>query len=380
LAIMDRYEASCSALGICLAANVPVVLWGPPGQGKTSVIEQLAGDLGLHLETVIASIREPSDFAGLPVVDAHAGTVTLAPPRWARALAAAPRGVVFFDEMSTAPPAVQSAMLRVAVDRVVGDLALPPTVRVVAAANPPGVAADGWDLTPPLANRFCHLDWSLPATTLRDGFAYGWPRVPVPPSDLAPDGPHPAPAADATDALRLVGVFLGTRPELVTRLPDSASEAGFAFPTPRSWEMVARLYASATRAAVPGPVRTMLVAGCVGAPAAGEFLTYVSTLDLPDPEALLADPGSARIAGRRSDIVYAIASSVWAVTHARLTAERWIACGRVLAHIADAGHADIAYTTARHWAVARPANALPDATSMRSLTPILRELGSLVDQ
>lgn len=377
---MDRYEASCSALGICLAANVPVVLWGPPGQGKTSVVEQLAADLKLHLETVIASIREPSDFAGLPVVDAQAGTVTLAPPRWARALATAERGVVFFDEMSTAPPAVQSAMLRVAVDRVVGDLPLPAATRVVAAANPPGVATDGWDLTPPLANRFCHLEWSLPAATLRDGFAYGWPRVPVPPSDLTPDGPEPLLRAETTDVMRLVGVFLGTRPELVTRVPDSASEAGFAFPTPRSWEMAARLYAAATRAGAPGPVRVLLVAGCVGAPAAGEFLTYVSTLDLPDPEALLADPGSAPIAGRRSDIVHAIASSVWAVTAARLTAERWVACGRVLARIADAGHADIAYATARRWVNDRPGGALPDVATIRSLGPILRELGRFVDE
>lgn len=376
---MDRYEASCAALGICLAANVPVVLWGPPGQGKTSVIEQLAEDLGLHLETVIASIREPSDFAGLPVVDAGAGTVTLAPPRWARELAAAERGVIFFDEMSTAPPAVQSAMLRVAVDRIVGDLPLPPATRVVAAANPPGVATDGWDLTPPLANRFCHLDWSLPATTLRDGFTYGWPRVPVPHSDLAPDGPQPAVRPGVADAMRLVGIFLGTRPELVTRLPDSASAAGFAFPTPRSWEMAARLYAAATWADAPGQVRTMLVGGCVGGPAAGEFLTYVSTLDLPDPEELLADPDSVRIAGRRSDIVHAVASSVWAVTDARNTPERWNACGRVLARIADAGHADIAFATARYWARSRPHGTLPDVAAMRSLAPILRELGRLAE-
>src|SRR4051794_35191468 len=98
---MDRYEQSCAALGLCLAANVPVVLWGAPGQGKTSVIAQLARDQGLHLETVIASIREPSDFAGLPVVEAHGGAVTLAPPRWARQVAQAGTGVVFFDEMST---------------------------------------------------------------------------------------------------------------------------------------------------------------------------------------------------------------------------------------------------------------------------------------
>src|SRR5262245_28212787 len=114
---MSRYENTRAALGICIAANVPVVLWGAPGQGKTSVVAQLARDQGLLLETVIASIREPSDFAGLPVVDAATGSVTLAPPRWAQSIAAAGDGVVFFDEMSTAPPAVQAAMLRVAVDR-----------------------------------------------------------------------------------------------------------------------------------------------------------------------------------------------------------------------------------------------------------------------
>ncbi len=126
-------------------------------------------------------------------------------------------------------------------------------------------------------------------------------------------------------------------------------------------------------------MHTLLVAGCVGAPAAGEFLTYLSTVDLPDPEALLADPANVRIAGLRGDIVHAIASSVWAVTDARPTAERWIACGRVLARIADAGHADIAFATARRWVRARPANALPDVASMRSLAPILRELGRLVE-
>src|SRR5205823_11964182 len=65
--------------------------------------------------------------------------------------------------ISTAPPAVQAAMLRIVLERVVGDLELPPGVRVVAAANPPEQAADGWDLAPPLANRLVHLDWPVDA-------------------------------------------------------------------------------------------------------------------------------------------------------------------------------------------------------------------------
>ena len=45
------------------------------------------------------------------------------------------------------------ALLRVVLERTVGDLTLPHDVAIVAAANPPEQAADGWDLSPPLANR-----------------------------------------------------------------------------------------------------------------------------------------------------------------------------------------------------------------------------------
>jgi MoxR-like ATPase len=119
-------------------------------------VRSLGEALGWPVEVVIGSIREPSDFAGLPVVGD--GMVRMAPPDWASRLTAVPHGLLFLDELTTAPPAVQAAMLRVVLERVVGDLRLPDGVRVVAAANPPDEAADGWDLAPPLANRLVHLD------------------------------------------------------------------------------------------------------------------------------------------------------------------------------------------------------------------------------
>ena len=161
---------AAEALGIAVAARVPVLLWGAPGTGKTSAIRAMAEAMGLPCETVIASIREPSDFAGLPVVaqgdpvtgngkSGGSAVVRFAPPLWALRLAEAGTGLLFLDELSTAPPAVQAALLRVVLERTVGDLALPADVAVVAAANPPEQAADGWDLSAPLANRLCHLTW-----------------------------------------------------------------------------------------------------------------------------------------------------------------------------------------------------------------------------
>ncbi|WP_225624354.1 sigma 54-interacting transcriptional regulator [Thermoanaerobacterium thermosaccharolyticum] len=160
------------ALSIAVQAGVPVLLWGSPGTGKTSAITALGEQLGLLTEVVIASIREPSDFSGLPIV--IDGSVKMAPPAWAKNLAEAGKGLLFLDEISTAPPAVQAALLRVVLDKTVGDLKLPDGVSVVAAANPPEEAAGGWDLTPPLANRFCHIDWNINTEAWIEGFTNGF--------------------------------------------------------------------------------------------------------------------------------------------------------------------------------------------------------------
>ena len=78
---MSTFTDTQAALAICLAAKQPVVLWGDPGEGKTASIEAIAESQGKLMETVIASIREPSDFAGLPnIVD---GRTTMVPPDWA---------------------------------------------------------------------------------------------------------------------------------------------------------------------------------------------------------------------------------------------------------------------------------------------------------
>ena len=211
-------SVAVQALGVAVAARVPVLLWGAPGTGKTSAIRAMAAAMEWPCETVIAAIREPSDFAGLPVV--VEGGVRFAPPLWAQRLAAAGRGLLFLDEISTAPPAVQAALLRVVLERTVGDLALPPDVAVVAAANPPEQAADGWDLTAPLANRFCHLEWSVEPSAFAHGIAGGWPAPAVPVLDGDWETQLPL-------ARGMISAFIGVRPGLTCVLPSGrVSEAG----------------------------------------------------------------------------------------------------------------------------------------------------------
>src|SRR4051812_3248644 len=109
-----RDDAQLEALTLAVAADLPVLLWGEPGIGKTAALDQLAAALDLPLTTVIASVHEPPDFAGLPIPgdDPAVRGVAMAPPDWAVRLVQAGRGLLFLDELSTAPPAVQAALLR----------------------------------------------------------------------------------------------------------------------------------------------------------------------------------------------------------------------------------------------------------------------------
>ena len=361
-------ESVRAALAVAVGARVPVLLWGGAGLGKSSAVREMATAAGLLCETVIASIREPSDFAGLPIVAEGGKTVSFAPPSWAERLSSAGSGVLFLDEISTAPPAVQAALLRVVLERTVGDLALPDEVSVVAAANPPEQAADGWDISPPLANRFCHLDWDLQAGEWADGILAGFrqPAVPVLPAERV--------QAEVTAARATVGAFVGARPHLLHAHPGNEAASGRAWPSPRSWDMAARLLAAAKTGGAAETVTALLVAGAVGPGAAAEFLAWREDLDLPDPEAVLRDPASFRLPDR-GDRAYAALASVTAAVIADNTPQRWEAAWHAIAAATGGSQSDIAVAAVRSLIAHRPEGAVPPGDVLTKMTPVLRTAG-----
>jgi hypothetical protein len=363
---VDDYQATYHAVGVCMGARVPVILWGPPGQGKTSVIKDLAEGQGRALEIIMASIREPQDFAGLPVV--ADGDMRLVPPDWAKRLSADGNGILFLDEVNTAPPSVQAALLRVSLDRVAGDCHLGDGTSVVAAANPPEIAADGWDLAPPLANRFCHLSWELPVSVVQAGFGGRWPRYPVRVAD-----PDEHSRAGGLEHIA-VGAFLTARPELLTVVPDSTAGQGRAFPTPRSWDMLATLLAWSRAASQHAEVDRILARGCVGQGAAAEYLVFRDNLDLPDPEAVLADPEGTPIP-RRPDKVYVLLGGTMHALRRGVDEQRWNAMGTVLERVARAGHDDLSVSFGREWISLKPHGARVPVAVMRAMVPLLAEAG-----
>jgi hypothetical protein len=343
-----RADPQLDALALAVSADLPVLLWGEPGIGKTAALNQLADSLDLPLTTVIASVHEPSDFSGLPVVgdDPAVQGVPMAPPDWAVRLARCGRGLLFLDELSTAPPAVQAALLRLVLERRLGALTLPSGVRIVAAANPRSSAADGWELSAPLANRFVHLQWTHSHEVVVRGLAGTWPRAMLPRLD-----PRRLGEAVAL-ARRAVCGFLTTRPGLVHRLPSAETRRGGPWPSPRSWEMALRLVAFATASVASREVLSMLVRGTVGDGPGLELLAWIDRMDLPDPEVLLADPAAGDLP-ERGDLRHAVLDAVVEAVRNRPSQSRWDAAWALLVRALETGAPDLVVVPAATLAMLR---------------------------
>lgn len=327
-----------SDIFISIQSGVPTLLWGEPGIGKTAKIKQFAQEMNMHLEVVISSIREPSDFGGLPVITD--GKVSLAAPQWAQNLVDADGGILFLDEISTAPPAVQAALLCVVLDKKVGDLQLPENTLIVAAANPPECASGGWDLSAPLANRFTHFslvenfeDWSNWA----NGLSTVSDDIKTLPKNWK-DG--------VFVTLPILAGFLKQRSNLLHSLPADYRVSS-AWPSPRSWEMAATLFAAAKSVGAKPNSESVsrLLISSVGEGAAKECIAYLNKIELPDPELILKDPASWNLSDR-SDLIFAGMSSVVSFLSQNHTRELWDQAWKVVSYLYDNNKKDIAISMA----------------------------------
>ncbi len=372
---MDKI--TIDAVAITVQANIPTLLWGGPGTGKTSFISNLATILDLPIEIVIASIREPSDFAGLPVV--RDDGVRFEPPVWARNLYNSGKGIVFFDEISTAPPAVQAALLRIVHEGVVGDLVLPPTIHRVAAANPPDQAAGGWELSPPLANRWAHFDWRVNYEAWADGATTRWRNQSVDDIPVLPDDW----GKNISQTLALVAAYIHRSPASLFHLPESEAQAGRAWPSPRTWEMAAIVLAAAQSVGATEDVEAAVMAAAVGNGAALQFLTWRKSLDLPEPAWLLENVDSYDLP-KKPDVVYAIISSALSLVcldESNLQ-KYWYPAWKLLSKVVRGSAPDVAAFAAKNLVkYANKQNMLRDLPipkkELATFAPILREVRGL---
>jgi hypothetical protein len=171
-----------------------------------------------------------------------------------------------------------------------------------------------------------------------------------------------------------IGGFLRVRPALAVAVPEEAVTSGRAWPSPRSWDMTARLLAACDAAGSDDLVRSLVVRGCVGQAAGIECLTWLAEADLPDPEAVLDNPEAFELP-ERGDRAYAALSSVAAAVASNPTADRWKR-GWVVFARASTTALDVAAAASRHLVRCRPPGAaVPD--EIHVFIPLLRDAGLL---
>lgn len=288
--------------------GVPCLAWGDPGMGKSRFLESFHCDPSFRVHCLLASIHDPTDFGGLPVQDQ--GCVKMVAPEWAYGFDESGEGILFLDELSLAAPAVQAALLRVALERRVGTKTLPPGVRIAAAANHVDRTLGAWSLSEPLANRFVHLQWNLPGNVFADALITGFQTLALPQIDRLQ---HREAVANWS---MQVAAFLKRDPSCVSTKP---AEGEFAFATPRSWrDFAINLMASCEclgLAPRPGGSKASrvfynLVEGSIGSGASHAFLGFLKSLQLPDPDRLLDGKETCDLDSLKDDEVHILFSTL----------------------------------------------------------------------
>ena len=261
--------------------HTPVMLWGPPGVGKSQIVAQVAARHNAQMIDIRLSQMEPSDLRGIPfrVGDTVEWAVPALLPNPTRH---GPRGVLFLDEITSAPPAVAAAAYQLILDRRLGEYRIPDGWAIFAAGNRQGDRGVTYAMPAPLANRFSHFEVEVNL----DDWAF-WAY------------------ANGIDE-RLIG-FLRFKPELIFDFDPARSLAGeMAFPSPRSWEFAHR---ALQKFGDRPDLLASALAACVGHAAGVECAAYIESLDrLPALDAIIEGRDAAVPA--EIDLQYAVAAAL----------------------------------------------------------------------
>ena len=263
---------------------------GHPGAGKTALMKALAKLCDLMFQHYLLDQESPEDIGGLKaikMIEIDAKTVevmaSIYDERFVRAMNE--RCLLLFDELSNAPPQNQAAILEI-VNKPI------PGTWMAACGNPVESAANGAELTPPLANRLVIVPWEMDSHGILMAFKshrQGEERIPF---DEHTTGDIPVVPKDWHLCQPLwsnrIGRFLSKNMELLQTFPSEMNEQGRPWPSPRSWENASICLAGADSVNANKETRFTMINGCVGKTAAEMFVKFSNEEDLPIAEDILA--------------------------------------------------------------------------------------------
>ncbi len=140
----------------------PLMMWGPPGIGKSELVHQIAEKQGRKVRDVRLALYDPTDLKGMPYLSKD-DTLKWAPSSEIPFLDPESDDILFLDELPSAPPSVQAAAYQLVLNRRIGDHVLPAKCSIIAAGNRENDRGVTYKMPKPLANRFIHIELRVDA-------------------------------------------------------------------------------------------------------------------------------------------------------------------------------------------------------------------------
>ena len=242
----------------------PVFIWGPPGIGKSEIVDSITQERSGYMIDMRLALMEPTDLRGIPVPNMNTGLMEWLPPADLPTQELADQFecvVLFLDEMNQAPQSVQAAAYQLILNRRLGNYRLPDNVLIVAAGNRESDRGVAYRMPSPLANRFVHLEMT---TDFEDW--QNWALT----NDISAE---------------VVGYVTANKMDLMNFDPRTASRA---FATPRSWTFVSQMLPQEGEQISDSRLHD-LIAGTVGDGIATKFMAHRAISGkLPNPTDILS--------------------------------------------------------------------------------------------
>lgn len=266
-----------------IRAKLVPMLVGSPGCGKSQIIYQIAKDYNLKVIDLRLAQCDPTDLAGFPTVEG--GKSDYVPmkhfPVEGDPVPAGYSGwLLFLDELTSAPPAIQAAAYKLILDRQVGSHNLHKNVAIVAAGNLETDNAIVQPMSTALQSRLSHLELIVDPKEWNE-----WA------------------ATNGID--HRITDYIKFKPgQLYTFSPDHTDKT---YACPRTWEFANRVLQVTTDGA---PERLPMLAGTLSEGVAREFTTFCKIYaDLPKVAQIVNNPDAVKVPQEPS-ILFALTGSL----------------------------------------------------------------------
>ena len=240
-----------------IEAQIPTFIWGNPGVGKSSLVMQIANEKKIEFIDLRLSLLDPTDLRGIPFFNKDDKKAVWAKPEFLPDTSSVEFGILFLDEINSAPPTIQAAAYQLILDRKIGEYILPKNYSIIAAGNYESDRGVTYRIPTPLANRFVHLNFDLDFNSWKL-----W-------------------AFNSNIDKRIIS-YLSYKSEDLFRFDPKSKDKSFA--TPRSWKFVDDILKSKLDLRLLENV----IKGAVGEEVSAEFMNYCKVMDeLPNIEDII---------------------------------------------------------------------------------------------